>query len=103
MRESKQLVVFNLPFTTRFPDLVSLFGEFAPVVAAKVLFKGKRSSGQGVVEFGSVEDATKAKDHLHESDFEGRTIRVEFNGHWLELNPLKVEAKEGKEQDQAEN
>lgn len=55
----------QLPWSTSNEDLVELFATCGTVNNAEVLFEHGRSKGAGVVELGSIEEATTAKDRFN--------------------------------------
>ena len=70
--QSSNLYVGNLSYSVTSEDLKELFSAHGNVKEAKVI--GDR--GFGFVEMETVEGATKAIEALNESDYEGRTLKV---------------------------
>ncbi len=70
--QSSNLYVGNLSYSVTSEDLKELFSNHGAVKEAKVI--GDR--GFGFVEMETVEGATKAIEALNESDYEGRTLKV---------------------------
>lgn len=75
---ASKLYVGGLPYSTTDQELEELFATYGTVVSAKVITdkETNRSRGFGFVEIESSEDAQKAIQALHESDFGGRKIIV---------------------------
>ena len=75
---SLKLYVGNLPFNATETDLRELFGTFGTVTSASIVNDREtgRSRGFGFVEFSAREDAQKAIDELHDSDYGGRPLVV---------------------------
>jgi len=70
--QSSNLYVGNLSYSVTSEDLKELFSAHGNVKDAKVI--GDR--GFGFVEMETIEGATKAIEALNESEYEGRTIKV---------------------------
>jgi RNA recognition motif-containing protein len=70
--QSSNLYVGNLSYSVTGEDLRELFSQFGDVKEAKVI--GDR--GFGFVEMNTVEAAAKAVEELNETEYEGRTIKV---------------------------
>ncbi|MEE9555458.1 MAG: RNA-binding protein [candidate division Zixibacteria bacterium] len=70
--QSSNLYVGNLSYSVTSENLRELFSNYGQVKDAKVI--GDR--GFGFVEMETVEDATKAIEGLNETDYEGRTLKV---------------------------
>lgn len=70
--QSSNLYVGNLSYSVTSEDLRELFSAHGNVKDAKVI--GDR--GFGFVEMETVEAAEKAIEALNESDYEGRTLKV---------------------------
>jgi RNA recognition motif-containing protein len=70
--QSSNLYVGNLSYSVTSEDLKKLFSTHGNVKEAKVI--GDR--GFGFVEMETVEGAAKAIEALNESDYEGRTLKV---------------------------
>ncbi|TNY23469.1 hypothetical protein DMC30DRAFT_414157 [Rhodotorula diobovata] len=76
---SQQIYVRNLPWSTSNEDLVELFATCGTVNNAEVLFEHGRSKGAGVVELGSIEEATTAKDRFNGYMYGGRPLAIDYN------------------------
>jgi RNA recognition motif-containing protein len=75
---AKRLFVAGLPFSTTQDELSALFAQVGTVESAAVIidkFSG-RSKGFGFVEMATEEEAKKAIETLHETDFGGRKLIV---------------------------
>ncbi len=70
--QSSNLYVGNLSYSVTGEDLRELFSQFGEVKEAKVI--GDR--GFGFVEMNTTEAAAKAVEELNETEYEGRTIKV---------------------------
>ncbi len=70
--QSSNLYVGNLSYSVTSENLKELFSNYGAVKDAKVI--GDR--GFGFVEMETVEDAAKAIEGLNETDYEGRTLKV---------------------------
>ena len=73
LMEGKKLYVGNLPYSTNETQLSELFSQFGDVVSAKII----ENKGFGFVEMGSSEEAQAALDSLNQTEFGGRTLRVD--------------------------
>ena len=75
---SKKLFVGGLPWAVDDEALRSHFEPYGTVLDARVIYDRDtgRSRGFGFVTFEEAADADEAIDALNESDFDGRTIRV---------------------------
>jgi|UniRef100_A0A7C4U9P2 RNA recognition motif-containing protein len=71
--QSSKLYVGNLSYSVTKEQLEGLFSKFGEVKNVN-LFEGK---GFGFVEMASIQDAENAMNSLNNTEFEGRTIRVE--------------------------
>jgi RNA recognition motif-containing protein len=71
--EGSKLYVGNFTYSTTDTQLEELFGQFGEVKSANVI----GDKGFGFVEMSSSEEAEKAKEALNETDFGGRTLRVD--------------------------
>ena len=71
--EDNKLYVGNLSYSTTNKELEELCATHGDVKSANVI-EGK---GFGFVEFGSAEDAKKAKEALNGADFKGRALKVD--------------------------
>jgi len=75
---AKKLFVGGLPYATTSDELKAAFAVAGTVVSAQVItdkFSG-RSKGFGFVEMSSDEEADKAIEMLHDTDFGGRKLAV---------------------------
>lgn len=72
---SSKLYVSNLCHTVVASDLEELFGSHGEILFIHLL----DVKGWGVVGMSSQEDASKAKDALHGTEFKGRNIDVAFS------------------------
>jgi cold-inducible RNA-binding protein len=74
----KKIYVGNLPFSTSSESLSAIFAPFGQVASSKIILdkESGRSKGFGFVEMSSAEDADKAIEKLHGSDFGGRSLTV---------------------------
>lgn len=75
---SKNIFVSSLPFSTKDPELKSLFEQYGEVTSAKIITdrESGRSKGFGFVEMSDDESANKAIAALNESTLGGRQIIV---------------------------
>ena len=71
--EGSKLYVGNFSYSTVDSQLEELFSPFGEVKSANVI----GDKGFGFVEMSSPEEAEKAKEALNETDFGGRTLRVD--------------------------
>jgi len=71
--ENNKLYVGNLSYSVTNEQLEELFTNYGEVVNTNII-DGK---GFGFVEMASSSEAEKAKEGLNETEFEGRTIRVD--------------------------
>jgi RNA recognition motif-containing protein len=73
-----QIYVGNIPYSKSEQDLNDLFSQFGEVSSVK--FINDRDTGRfrgfGFVEMPSEDEAQKAIDKLENSDYDGRTLRV---------------------------
>ena len=70
--QSSNLYVGNLSYSVTSNDLKELFAQFGEVKEAKVI----ADRGFGFVEMETVEAAEKAVEELNETQYEGRTLKV---------------------------
>jgi RNA recognition motif-containing protein len=70
--QGSKLYVGNFGYSVTDEQLEELFSIHGNVKSAKVI----GDKGFGFVEMSSLEEAEKAKDALNETEFSGRTIRV---------------------------
>ncbi len=71
--QGSKLYVGNLSYSVTDEELKELFGKHGEVKGVNII-EGK---GFGFVEMSKQEEAEKAKDALNETDFKGRTLRVD--------------------------
>lgn len=71
--ESSKLYVGNLTYSVTEAQLRELFEDFGDVKDVRVIER----KGFGFVEMGSVEEAEKAMEALNETEFVGRTLRID--------------------------
>jgi RNA recognition motif-containing protein len=71
--EGSKLYVGNLTYSVTDKQLEELFSEYGEVKEVRVIER----KGFGFVEMGSPEEAEKAMEGLNETDFEGRTLRID--------------------------
>ena len=71
--ENSKLYVGNLSYSVTNDQLEELFTNYGEVKNTNII-DGK---GFGFVEMTSPEEATKAKEGLNDTEFEGRTIKVD--------------------------
>lgn len=80
-QDEAKLFVGNLNFNTGDEDMMTIFGEFGPVISAEHVadrFDPMRKRGFGFVVFETKEGAQAAVDALNGNELDGRTVRVEF-------------------------
>lgn len=76
---NKRLYVGGIPFTTTEGELLKLFvGDGKVVDVVLMLDDHRRSKGQGFVEFEQEDDAVRAKEKYHNSEFMGRRMIVDY-------------------------
>lgn len=86
-----KLFVGGLNWKLRGAELNEEFSKFGEVVFARVVLgPDRRSKGFGFVEFANEDDAAKAQAEMNETEYEGRTIKVDF----AKENPEKMRARE---------
>jgi RNA recognition motif-containing protein len=71
--ENSKLYIGNLSYSVTNGQLEELFTNYGEVVDTRII-DGK---GFGFVEMSSSDEAEKAKEGLNETEFEGRTIKVD--------------------------
>ena len=71
--EGSRLYVGNIPYSTKEDDLKELFSVYGEVKEVKII-EGK---GFGFVEMSSPSEAEAAKEALDNTDFSGRTLKVD--------------------------
>eukprot|EP00088_Acartia_fossae_P015387 TRINITY_DN18415_c0_g1_i8.p1 TRINITY_DN18415_c0_g1~~TRINITY_DN18415_c0_g1_i8.p1 ORF type:complete len:373 (-),score=59.84 TRINITY_DN18415_c0_g1_i8:69-1187(-) len=80
-RQSKCLGIFGLSLFTNTQELQNAFSRFGQISHCEVVMdkKLKTSRGFGFVTFNDLQEAREAKKAMHNSDIEGKKIRVEFS------------------------
>ncbi len=80
MEQPKRLYVGNLPWKTTSDSLRAHFETCGHVVDVAIPREPgqERIRGFGFVEFNNAEDAALAKESLHNVEFEGRLLQVNF-------------------------
>lgn len=68
-----KLYVGNLSYSSKESDVTDLFSAYGQVVSMKII----ENKGFGFVEMGSSEEAQAALDALNNTEFDGRTLRVD--------------------------
>ena len=71
--QGSKLYVGNFGYSVTDDQLEELFSEHGDVKSAKVI----GDKGFGFVEMSNTEEAEKAKDALNETEFSGRTLKVD--------------------------
>ncbi len=71
--ESSKLYVGNLTYSVTEAQLKEIFEDFGDVKDVRVIER----KGFGFVEMGTVEEAEKAMEALNETEFSGRTLRID--------------------------
>jgi len=71
--ETSKLYVGNLTYSVTEKQLEELFSQYGDVKDVRIIER----KGFGFVEMGTAEEAEKAKEALNETEFEGRTMRVD--------------------------
>lgn len=84
--QGSKLYVGNLSYSVTNEQLAELFGAYGQVRSVNII-EGK---GFGFVEMSSSVEAEKAKEALHDTEFAGRTMKVD------EARPPKSRSNEGR-------
>ncbi|MEA2035152.1 MAG: RNA-binding protein [Euryarchaeota archaeon] len=71
--ETSKLYVGNLTYSVTEKQLEELFSQYGDVKDVRIIER----KGFGFVEMGAAEEAEKAKEALNETEFVGRTMRVD--------------------------
>ena len=71
--DGKRLYVGNLTYSVNETNLRDLFGSYGEVESVKVI----EQKGFAFVEMATVEQAEAAMKALNETDYEGRTLRID--------------------------
>jgi RNA recognition motif-containing protein len=73
LMDGNKLYVGNLSYSTRENELAELFSTYGQVASVKII----ENKGFGFVEMGSSEEAQAALDALNNSEFGGRTLKID--------------------------
>ncbi|KAI4375084.1 hypothetical protein MLD38_012994 [Melastoma candidum] len=74
-----RLIAQNVPWTCTPEDIRSLFEKHGTVVEVELsMFSKNRNRGLAFIEMGSEEDALRALEALEASEFEGRTLKINY-------------------------
>ncbi|ADN35927.1 RNP-1 like RNA-binding protein [Methanolacinia petrolearia DSM 11571] len=71
--ETSKLYVGNLTYSVTEKQLEELFSQYGDVKSVRIIER----KGFGFVEMGSAEEAEKAMAALNETEYEGRTMRID--------------------------
>ncbi|MBN1432117.1 MAG: RNA-binding protein [Methanomicrobiaceae archaeon] len=71
--ETNKLYVGNLTYSVTEKQLEDLFSQYGDVKSVRIIER----KGFGFVEMGSAEEAEKAMAALNETEYEGRTMRID--------------------------
>lgn len=71
--QGNKLYVGNLNYATTEEQLAELFGNYGHVESVKII----EGRGFGFVEMSSSEEAEQAQEALNETEFQGRTLRID--------------------------
>jgi len=71
--ESNTLYVGNLTYSVTADQLKELFSNYGEIKDVRIIER----KGFGFIEMSSPEEAEKAKEALNETEFEGRTLRID--------------------------
>jgi RNA recognition motif-containing protein len=71
--EGKRLYVGNLTYSVNEANLRDLFGAYGDIESVKII----EQKGFAFVEMGTSEQAQAAMEALNESQYEGRTLRID--------------------------
>jgi RNA recognition motif-containing protein len=71
--EGKRLYVGNLPYSTNETQIREIFAPYGTVDSVKLI----EQKGFGFVEMSTSEEAQNAMDSLNQTDFGGRTLRID--------------------------
>jgi RNA recognition motif-containing protein len=71
--QGNKLYVGNLNYSTTEEQLKELFGNYGQVESVKII----DGRGFGFVEMSSPEEAGQAQEALNETEFQGRTLRID--------------------------
>jgi RNA recognition motif-containing protein len=71
--EGNKLYVGNLSYSTKESEITELFSTYGQVVSTKII----ENKGFGFVEMGTPEEAQAALDALNNTDYDGRTLRID--------------------------
>jgi len=73
-----KVFVGNLAFQTTDQALAEAFSNCGQVRSGVIITRGRRSLGYGFVDFANPEDANRAVQQMHQTEFLNRTIKVEL-------------------------
>ena len=78
--ETNKLFVGGISWNLYSEDLKEAFAEFGEVLSANIIKdrETQKSRGFGFVEYGTVEEATAAKEAMDGKELDGRSIKVDF-------------------------
>ena len=78
--ETNKLFVGGISWNLDSEDLKEAFAEFGEVLSANIIKdrETQKSRGFGFVEYGTVEEATAAKEAMDGKELDGRSIKVDF-------------------------
>lgn len=71
--EGKRLYVGNLPYSTNETQIRDLFAPYGTIDSVKLI----EQKGFGFVEMSTSEEAQNAMDSLNQTEFGGRTLRID--------------------------
>lgn len=74
-RSKSTLFVRNIPFTVKSDELEAFFSEIGPLRSCFIVQQDGASKGYGYVQFALNDDAKRALEH---TEFEGKTLKIEF-------------------------
>ena len=79
--ETNKLFVGGISWNLDSEDLKEAFAEFGEVLSANIIKdrETQKSRGFGFVEYGTVEEATAAKEAMDGKELDGRSIKVDFD------------------------
>ncbi len=78
--QTKTLFVGNIPWSLRGKDLTEIFSPYGEVTFSRVILdkETKKSKWYGFVEFANEDDASKAKEEMHEAEVNWRAIKIDY-------------------------
>jgi len=104
VKPSRRVYVRNLPYEAKWMELKDVMKKSGNVEHVEIFLDNDgRSKGCGVVEFGTIEDATRAIKDMDGKDFQGRTLRLredimDDETYKKQLQNLKDKSRQIKEQ-----